>query len=101
MDAFERAARAAPVPRSEFFLTHIEGVRRFVRDLDCEPITSEQSRALRLRMSASMAEQEIGFRPNADWQDWYVDMLLAERVPFGRWREAQRRMVGLVLDWRG
>ena len=98
VDAFEKAARSAPSSRSTFFLRRIAAVRRFVRELDYEPLTNEASQELRQRISAAMADQEEGYRPNADWQDWYVDMLFDERLPFERWNEAQACMIELVFD---
>ena len=73
---------------------HLDAVRRFVHALDYVPLDDDESRALRVRMSEAMAIGERAFRPNAAWQDWYVDLLLAERLPFERWTEAQ----ALLLD---
>lgn len=84
----------APMTSAEVMGEHLDAIRSFVRALDYVPLDDAESRTLRVRMSEAMAIGEHAFRPNAAWQDWYVDLLLAERLPFERWYEAQ----ALLLD---
>ena len=82
-------AHRTGLARSAVILAHLEAMRTYIRSLDYERLTDNEANALRLRISAALADQEHEFRPNADWQDWYVDLLLAERLPLERWLEAQ------------
>ena len=75
--------------RNEVIVAHLEAVRTYVRSLAYEPLPDAETNALQLRISAALMDQEHEFRPNADWQDWYVGLLLDERLPFERWLEVQ------------